>query len=75
MPRKTSEVPCYLVVDYQEDFDNHTEECHGIHDFSGYIRDIVRVRVVINDEVVDVTSMLTNSMSNYLLDEVENNEL
>ena len=75
MENKVAEVPCYLVVDYQQNYETHKEECHGIHDFSGYVREIYRVRVVINDEVVDLTGMLTNSMYNYLLEEVENNEL
>lgn len=71
MEHKIAEVPCYLVVDYQESYEHHTEECHGIHDFSGTIRDINRVRVVINDEVIDITGMLTNSMLNYMYEEID----
>lgn len=70
MINKLSEINVPLVVNYQQGYEYQIEECHGIHNLSGNTYEVYRVRVCINDEMIDITGMLTESMIDYIVEEL-----
>lgn len=73
----TAEITAPIIIKYRKELVHHTEECHGIHDFGGWVRELQEVKVCIGDKIIDLSKMLTTDMENDIclqLKEMEEND-
>lgn len=70
-----AEISAPIIVKYKMSYHHQVEECHGIHDFSHWEKEIREVRVCIGDKTIDLTKMLTGDMENFIITKIEEDEI
>lgn len=71
---KTAAINAPLIVRYKEEYIHHTEECHGIKDLGGWIKELESVKVFIGEKAIDLTKFLTADMENFICNQLNEME-